>query len=203
MSFFGMVTLLLTIFFIFKFILQLYLKKVTSSRVSLIVLGCIFSVQLIFIFIEGFSGDILGGKGAIQFGAAILIIISIILWIRKLLRKNQRNIKSNIIIIILVLVSFVYTEFFNGFYTFDHFNEFKKTNESLKKYYYVIPFKLVQVGKYRRGLCGDGEVAVVYHGIHFYPTPIKFRENKMFFCVPSFLETDYWFEFGRPMGEQV
>lgn len=124
----------------------------------------------------------------------ITLILFVIFFISTPIRINNRSIK--IAICILALIMTLYTELFNGFYTFNSITEFQKYNLPLKEYYYLTPFKVVK----RIGWEAD---ATVYNLNLFSTTDIKFDQSgRMSYYIPRWGGSSRWFEFGIPEKEQ-
>ncbi|MDQ0062753.1 hypothetical protein [Paenibacillus harenae] len=163
----------------------------------------IFLLQTIFVFIDGYCIRCILA-GTYDFNNLLMVIYSAaVISGAVILYKivSSKNIKQRrIIIVVTMIICILYTEFFNGILTFNSKQDFFAYQLSLKKYYFLAPFKLQaidpSVEHYR------GQDVDVY--LFLYKQMVKLENGKLkYYRTNGFGENGDWFEFGVPEGQQV
>ena len=169
---------------------RLHSDKLIFSSMALILL------QLVFAFWDVFN--ILGGRKPNITLSFVYIIITLAVIFTLSIFVNLSIYKFNKGLIVITLLLVLYTEYFNGIYSFSKIPDFFRFSLRLKTYYYIVPYKVTQGRTYSL----DGEATVHYLNL-FHPTDIKSGTNGELYYYESRESYDKWFRFGIPEGQQI
>lgn len=194
MSIFGVITTIVVVVALVG--LKKYYK---NKKENALIRGCIvwmtpiFILQIVFMFNDAFCL-----WNLFQHYTQILLIfgvaIGLFLFIRFILLHGTVStvVGTKMLLLLAVFVSLIYTEYFNGSYTFSDYRAFSQYNLPLKKYYFVLPYKL---------LADDG--ASVYKFPCSFSIPIKKVGDRLYYYEHTgFGRPGRWYEFGIPRRQQ-
>lgn len=203
MSLFSIIAVIFLIYLIFNSLYCCHKKREYNPKIPFICLSILLIFQVVFIFLDGFSFYYLfipQYYAVLSFIISICVIVSTVVIVKRIISKSV--VKKNIIsLLFLVFITLIYTEYFNGYYSFDNLKEFQSYNIPLKKYYNVVPYKLRKVNDGFDGIQAEVYILPEILNPFFRPKGIKKENGKFFYYIFRWGENGKWFEFGIPMGE--
>lgn len=203
MSVFGVIVCVVVVFRIIEITLVKKRKMKYTYLMTDMILILIVINQLLFIFNEGFSLYQLT-KNELSPFLSLAIATALAISATKIQLKYDHFIVK-VIMVVFVVFGLIYTEYFNGIFSFNKYNDFFVYSRPLKSYYIIIPYKIIEQKENERVIDSEAE-ANVYKGISFYPIPIKkdLKGENFYYYVPrGFGRNGTWFQFGIPKGQQV
>lgn len=178
-------------------------KKVRKKYWDFLVL--LLCLLLIFVFADGFSINmVLFFAEANIFSAflALVAILSVISFYRKFFNFLSSRGSVQTVFLLAVVITVIYTEYFNGIYSFSNKKVFYSYNFELKKYYFLAPIKIVEADQADQEHYGQ-DVQVYYLVSKNNLVYVKKDGDKLYYL--RFLgwgEGSRWFQFGIPEGLQ-
>ncbi|HOV28156.1 MAG TPA: hypothetical protein PK566_17600 [Pseudobacteroides sp.] len=171
---------------------MLFIKRI-KIETKLIACMCIVFIYILFVFNDYIS---FYGNHSIENLISIIlaIIFSTILFIKTIKRPKKFLI---ILTYSLVIIIFLYTEFFNGIFTFKNYNEFFEVRSKVARHYFLFPYKIVDMEN-----LPEEKFSSVYYNFYRF-SELKIHGNDIYYRNPKFGETGIWFKFGIPESEQV
>jgi hypothetical protein len=183
----------------FLIALLIDLRRKLSHRIVIVSLASLIALQLFFVFRDAFLLFNLGNRSStVLLLSFVAVIIILFVTIHNLLKLKLY--KLSIVLIIIGLFLLIYTEYFNGVYSFKSISEFQSYNLQLKKYYFIVPYKLVN----KNQINSEWQTSVYY--LNFYwPTNVKrdVQGNLFYYKSRGFGDGGRWFQFGISEGRQI
>ncbi len=185
-------------FFLFRWVRD---REVSSDRILILVV--LWYAQILFALSPGVC---IGCKLSSAFPSPLLfLLLTTILLIAFLIWAMRTRFQKYLILplMICLIATTVYSEWYNGIETFDSSEEFRAFERDLKDHYHLFPFKVIDRSDRQRS-----EADLLYlpemFGRFLTPTPIMRQEGKLYYYLPKGIgETGRWFEYGKPRGPQI